>query len=174
MKKFSFFTRFILIIMAINSLLSGSFGNDQNLEKEQKTEEQQKYIQVKNILKSSMPKNLASVFFSAMALKDIEATLGKATLVEKDNHFYDLEKFKYSLSINYNQNKIKTIKYKFTKNKIKYSDLQDYINEKTTIIEHKGKHDEGRFFSRNINNIKITFKNNSKKQIESILRVIKE
>lgn len=156
MKTFNFYLLFSLFVVYSNSLFSSEKINNNEIIKE---------------VKKNLPSEIDHLFFNAKTIKEIEKKLGKPSLKEKNNYYYELQNFKYSLSIvTNNDGMIKEINFKVVNKKSSYKDFYPYIKGSNIFIEGKGTHKEGRYFSTSIDDLKLTFKNNSKKKLYSLKR----
>ena len=128
-----------------------------------------------NVIQKKLHPKISKIFFKAQNMQDIEEALGKADLVENKTHFYIMGGVKYSLSITYDSNNIKRIRFRLPKSGDPYSAFSRYLLKFPKIMEGKETHSEGRYFSQTDSKqgIKLVFKNNSKKNLFSITRTIR-
>jgi hypothetical protein len=72
---------------------------------------------LKSKIHQTLPTPLQFIELGKTQLNDVEKKLGKAALVEKNKHYYDLDGFKYSLEITYHNKKVEQVYFTFTKNR---------------------------------------------------------
>ena len=56
--------------------------------------------------------------------KEVEKNLGKASLVEKNKQYYELDDLKYALEITYSNDKVKEYSYTYTQKQPDFSSLK--------------------------------------------------
>lgn len=134
----------------------------------------EKPIKLIDLIKKNMPKKIETVFFQAKSLKDVEKILGKPDLHEKNTYYYIVNDFKYSLSVKYKKNKVTKVRYRLPKEGDSYVVFSPRLSNIPKKIKNKGTHEEGRYFSIHApkNGVTLVFKNNSKKSLYSITRII--
>jgi hypothetical protein len=128
-----------------------------------------------DLVKKNLHPKVSNLFLKAKNIQDIEGALGSADLVEGKKKFYIIGGFKYSLSITIDKNSIKNMRFRLPTSGSPYTEFSRYLNS-AKVIEGDGTHSEGRYFSQTdtVTGIKLVFKNNSKKNLYSITRTIRD
>lgn len=85
----------------------------------------------KSTLHENLPAPLSSFRPHQTTLKEVQALMGKADLVEKNSYYWEKDGLKYALQLTFNQKKILTsLHYTFTKNKLSLDTIKDQIDLK--------------------------------------------
>jgi hypothetical protein len=71
----------------------------------------------KKVIVKKLPPPIAEIEINKTTLSTIEKSLGKAQLVEKEKHYYEVSGFKYGLEITYKNKKVSQYSYTFVKNR---------------------------------------------------------
>lgn len=149
--------RFVLAIFITFGLTNLAHTNEKN--------------KIESIVADNLPKQLKKCFFES-SMKKFEDQMGKANLIEGNIHYYELANFKYSLSVTNEKDKIKVIRYKIPGGGNSFEDYKNILDLEDIQEENKGTHKGGRLFSifDKKTGIKLFFKNNSKKSLDSVIR----
>lgn len=84
-----------------------------------------------NYLHSQIPLPLKFLLVKKTKLKEVEKQLGKASLVEKNKHYYEQGGFKYSLEIVYSNDVVQEVSYTFINNRPDFGSLKVNLNKLT-------------------------------------------
>lgn len=72
----------------------------------------------------TFPKPLQKLIPGKTSQKDVEKNLGKASLVEKNKQYYELDQLKYALEVTYNNQVVKEFSYTYTQNQPDFSEFK--------------------------------------------------
>ncbi len=95
---------------------------------------------------SVLPSSIAQIHFKKFKQLDVEKLIGKATLVEKNKHYYEMDGFKYSLEITYNRDVVSELSYTFVRNKPVLINLKFKIDTSKLVPYPNAGPAAGRYF----------------------------